>query len=494
MNSLFAENIRRRVERAPMLRALMPLVAGIILADVVTLPLWSVAIGFAVCIGVAIALQRRAVADIYIFVALILAGIFSMELRRVNSTTPEGSATMEIVVDNITSQRPRATMADAHLTGYIAEHSVTKSRAEIRVTAEPELAIKEGDRLLARARITPFDAEDYYGRYMLSRGVAGQVFINTKNLLEHRSGAKSLPQRLREKAVERVRRLGLKSDNETVVMAMSIAERSGITPTLRQAYTRGGAAHLLAVSGLHVGFICVMANLLLAWLLMFRHGQLMRSVAVVAIIWLFAAMAGFTPSIVRAAVMFSILQIALNTASRTDSFNTLCFTAFAILIWDARMLHDAGFQLSFIAVAAIIEWGVPLFPRRRRGTLARGWRWLASGVVTSSVAAVATLPLTAYLFGSVSLWSVVTGTVMVALAGITVGGAMIWILLPLNPLQGIAKTIIGGSSEVMNTIATRCNEMGGLAADIRIDGGPCVAIYALMIGVTIIVWGARRRI
>ena len=211
-------------------------------------------------------------------------------------------------------------------------------------------------------------------------------------------------------------------------------------------------------------------------------------------IWLYASVAGFTPSVTRAAVMFTVMQAAIQLSSRSISANTLCFTAVVMLSWDARMIYDAGFLLSFVAVAAIIEWGVPLFPQRRRGLTARAWRWLASGIATSAVATIATLPLTAYLFGTISLWSVVTGTIMVALAAVTVGAAMLWILFPIGAFQGVATYIIGGVTEAMNTIAAWSDKVGVLAAEVRIDGWLCVTIYAIMVVATIIVWGARRRI
>ena len=475
-----------------MLKALAALIVGIVIADGFALPLWGVAIGFVVCAVMAITLRQRAMADIYIVVALMLSGAMSMGVRQHFSTVPDTQARMEIVIDKITAKRERATMADARLGAYNADKNTIKSSAEVRVTAAAEVGLAEGERLLVDAKILPFDA-DQYGRYMVARGVAGEVYISAENIVR-RGSERGVGLWLRERAVERIKRLNLKPENEAVTLAMSVAERSGITPTLRQSYTRGGAAHLLAVSGLHVGFICVIANLLLAWLVILRHGQLIRSAVVVAVIWLFAAMAGFTPSIVRAAVMFSLLQIALQMASRTDALNTLSLTAFMMLSWDARMLRDAGFLLSFVAVAAIIEWGVPLFPQRRRGLTAWAWRWLASGIATSAVATIATLPLTAYLFGEVSLWSVVTGTIMVALAAVTVGAAMLWILFPIGAFQGVATHIIGGVTEAMNTIAAWSNEVGVLAAEVRIDGWLCVAIYAIMGVATIIVWGTRRRI
>lgn len=486
--SLFIENIQQRLERVPMLKALVALVAGILIADGFALPLWGVAIGFVVCAVMGFVVRKRAVADLYIVVVLMLAGAMGMGVRQHFSSVPDTIARMEIVIDKITSKRERATMADARLVAYDTEKGVVKSSAEVRVTAAAEVAIAEGERLLIDAKIMPFD-EDYYGRYMVARGVAGEVYIAPENIVRQvRDGGVGLW--LRERGVERIKRLKLKSENEAIAMAMSVAERSGITPTLRQAYTRGGAAHLLAVSGLHVGFICVMANLLLAWMAILRHGQMVRSAVVVAVIWLFAAMAGFTPSIVRAAVMFSLLQMAMQLASRTDALNTLSLTAFMMLVWDARMLHDAGFLLSFVAVAAILEWGVPLYHKCRRGVV----RAVVSSVVVSCVASIATLPLTAYLFGTVSLWSVVTGPVMVLLAAVTVGAVMVWILCPISILQGVATYIIGGVTEAMNSIAEWSDKVGVLATEWRIDGWLCAGIYIIMVVVTLIVWGARRRI
>ena len=486
--SLFIENIQQRLERVPMLKALVALVAGILIADGVALPLWGVAIGFVVCAVMGFFVRKRAVADLYIVVVLMLAGAMSMGVRQHFSSVPDSMARMEIVIDKITSKRERATMADARLMAYDTEKGVVKSSAELRVTAAAEVAIAEGERLLIDAKIMPFD-KDYYGRYMVARGVAGEVYIAPENIVRKvRDGGVGLW--LRERGVERIKRLNLKPENEAIAMAMSVAERSGITPSLRQAYTRGGAAHLLAVSGLHVGFICLMANLLLAWMAILRHGQMVRSAVVVAVIWLFAAMAGFTPSIVRAAVMFSLLQMATQLASRTDALNTLSLTAFMMLVWDARMLHDAGFLLSFVAVAAILEWGVPLYRKCRRGVV----RAVVSSVVVSCVASIATLPLTAYLFGTVSLWSVVTGPVMVLLAAVTVGAVMLWILCPISILQGVATYIIGGVTEAMNSIAEWSDKVGVLAAEVSIDGWLCAGIYIIMVAITLIVWGARRRI
>ena len=87
---------------------------------------------------------------------------------------------------------------------------------------------------------------------------------------------------------------------------------------------------------------------------MLRHGQVIRAVAVVVPIWIYAAMCGFSPSVVRAAVMFSALQLSVAASSIYLSLNTLAFTAFAMLLYRPDYLFDCSFQLSFIAVFAIV--------------------------------------------------------------------------------------------------------------------------------------------
>ena len=108
---------------------------------------------------------------------------------------------------------------------------------------------------------------------------------------------------------------------------MTAGDRRSLSPALRAAYSRSGTSHLLAVSGLHVGIVFLLANLLLWWLPLFRHGHILRNIAVILLIWLYAATTGFPPSVVRAALMFSVLQFALASSSEYVGMNTLAGVA-----------------------------------------------------------------------------------------------------------------------------------------------------------------------
>ena len=108
--------------------------------------------------------------------------------------------------------------------GLSIDKNTIKSSAEVRVTAAAEVGLAEGERLLVDAKIMPFNA-DQYGRYMVARGVAGEVYISTENIVRRASDG-GVGLWLRERAVERIKRLGLKPGNEAVALAMSVAERS----------------------------------------------------------------------------------------------------------------------------------------------------------------------------------------------------------------------------------------------------------------------------
>ena len=168
---------------------------------------------------------------------------------------------------------------------------------------------------------------------------------------------------LHEAASEHIRRLGLSPDAEAVALAMAAGDRTELTAERRAPYNRTGTAHVLAVSGLHVGMVFLYVNLLLGGLALLHRGHLVRNAAAVVIIWLFAAAAGLSPGTIRAAVMFTALQFALATTSRYAGVNILAAAAFGMLLWRPAYLFHIGFLLSFLSVAAILVWGLPLYRR-----------------------------------------------------------------------------------------------------------------------------------
>ena len=493
------ENIVQRLQRQPMLMVLAGLIAGIVLADCLRPDVWVVAVGFVVACGVAYRFRWA------MMVAVIMTGMFALTLRREAEQIPQGERLMQIELHS-----PRHSYSEWHDfdARVVALHNGEKwqrTSLDVRLRVKPSLELQAGERIISRARLRGYDGEQEYGRYMRRVGVTGVIYIDSADIIGRETSTAGRGARLRQRAMQRIERLGLSHDVESVVAAMSIGERSTLEQPLRQSYVRAGGAHLLAVSGLHVGFLFVLVNLLLFPMAALRDGQLWRSVVAVMIIWLYAMMVGFSPSVVRAAVMFSLVQVMITLASGNALLNSLSVAAFVMLVWNARTLYDAGFQLSVLAVAAIVVWGVDLIRwlvpplQGWEGSswwhrlLRWVWRWAISAVVVSFVASVATMPLSSYLFGELSLWSMVVGGVMVALCAVTVGVALLWVIAPVGIFGSAVAWVLELSAGGMNSIAKWCAGVDIMSHQIEISSTACWMIYLGYLLFTLALWSLPRR-
>lgn len=533
MRTRFAA-ISERIAHAPMGVALGAVVAGILLADYFSPPLWSAVVGFVVSVGMAVARYGKSFSTIYLFSALSFAGAVSMQLSHDELSLGGESRLLHLRITSVRNPSPTTRYAQAEILSADGE----RCHLEVRLICDESVELRGGEEILIKARISGFasgrghaqsqelahsqsasSSESQYGKYMARQGILGQIYLTKEMIIERYAFRPTLAERVQDMARQKIHRLELSESVEPIILAMAIGDRGEITTALRRDYVLCGGAHLLAVSGLHVGYLFALINLLLLPLALFRRGQVARALVAIAVIWGYAAMTGLAPSTIRAAVMFSLLQLSLLVASRYNSLNALCFTAMAMLLWRGENIYDAGFQLSVLAVFAIVEWAMPVIrwvagwhrlELEKRQWLQRHkfrmalrvvfiWaeRWLLSSFTISVAASLITIPLASYLFGQFSLWSVVVGPVMVLLAGVVVGVSLLWILMPMGLLQGVASGILELSVGWMNSLAEWCSRMGLVAYDIRIDLSLCITIYIIYALLTALVWavekGAKKR-
>jgi len=232
----------------------------------------------------------------------------------------------------------------------------------------------------------------------------------------------------RQLLLQRYRALGAANDAQAVVAAMTLGDRSRLSARLRSAYAGTGAAHVLALSGLHLGMVC---SLLLLVVRGRRWHPLAQGVLVVAI-WAFAFLVALPASVVRAATMLSVYALLSMGRRRGLSVNVLAFTAMVMLVASPLSLFDVGFQLSFAAVFAILAlmplWDSWVSAQWLQGHRLAGWLW---SLVTISVSAqVGTAPLVAYYFGQFPVCFLLTNLVAVPAVWLLLHGALLMLLLP----------------------------------------------------------------
>ena len=142
------------------------------------------------------------------------------------------------------------------------------------------------------------------------------------------------------------------SENEAGIMkAVLLGDRSGISKPIRALFVQTGTAHILAISGLHMGIVTA---LFLVFAKIIPIGRRWQLTAVIFLVVSYAFLTGGRPSVVRAAVMTSVFLASFIVEKEFDMLNTLCLAGVIILLFNPFNLFDVGFQLSFSCVLAII--------------------------------------------------------------------------------------------------------------------------------------------
>jgi competence protein ComEC len=140
-----------------------------------------------------------------------------------------------------------------------------------------------------------------------------------------------------------------------VSTALMLGYRDYMTEDVIRAYSSSGALHVLSVSGLHVGIMFLMFNFLLMPIKEnTRMRMFVKSGIIILMIWVYACLTGLSPSVLRSAAMFTLLQLARSTTRKPNTYNVLGGSALVLIIWDPFIVTEIGFRLSYLAVIGIV--------------------------------------------------------------------------------------------------------------------------------------------
>jgi competence protein ComEC len=232
--------------------------------------------------------------------------------------------------------------------------------------------------------------------------------------------------RMRNKLLACYGRAGLSPEQEALLAALTLGYREDVDASTEKAFSRAGVMHIMALSGFNVG---ILAAVLLFLLGGFRNRNSHRfpSIAItLSLIWSFAFVTGMSPSVTRAAVMISLTLSGSSIRYRVHTPNILLASGFIMLSVSPQMLFDAGFQLSFAAVAGIVLFEPTLnrLLKTRFKIVARIWQLFA----LSCAAQLATLPLTLMYFHQFPLYFWLTNLYVVPLVSVIIVMGMVFLL------------------------------------------------------------------
>lgn len=228
-----------------------------------------------------------------------------------------------------------------------------------------------------------------------------------------------------------------------LALALTTGDKSGLTGSFYTALKRCGLAHVVAVSGMHMSMVVMLAAMLVR-----RRRRKMMAIVSIPLVLVFMALTGFAPSVVRAGVMQILLLLGPALSREGDTVTSLSFALLLLLLQNPYAAMSVGLQLSFLSVAGILtitgwlnEKFFHRFPLKKGKTKPRrlynsAVRFLV-GCVTMSIGAIAfTTPLTVYYFGTVSLVSPLAN--LLTLWAVTV---LFLLCLPAAALGGVLPVV-----------------------------------------------------
>ena len=221
------------------------------------------------------------------------------------------------------------------------------------------------------------------------------------------------------------------NSQSAILTAFVTGSKESIGKSTKETFRSSGAAHLLALSGLHVGILFMILNRITALFSLTLAARRMRVLVVVGCTAAFLAITGFIPSLARAIIMAAICSIAKVWGYRIARAETLVITAFLLICYNPQVVASIGFQLSFAAMAGIMLIMPTLSESlkrvmgrwRGRGMASRTISWCAERIAAPLLLTIScqitTLPLCLYYFQSFSNYYLITNLIAIPVVAIT---------------------------------------------------------------------------
>lgn len=427
---------------APLLRLAVFLMVGITIGkySVVPFPLWPILLGLVV---MAWLLSRYELLQSITISACMLVLGWLLMTRQLSSQTiawPAEEVCYEAVVLSEPVEKPKTMAVDIQLT-------VSGQKLKCYLYKDQRSkALKIGDGLQIQSRIENqgFDVRTFVPSWKWKKV---QVSLKHLSILDR---TKLYFLKLRSRLLSRIK-TEWKDDGDafSVVAAMALGDKKGLTKELKETYSVTGASHVLALSGLHLGIIYTLLSLLIG-----RRRQMVAQIVMITGIWLFVFLVGMSTSVVRAAVMLTLYAVLSLGHREKMSVNTLAFTAIVMLMMNPMALFDIGFQMSYMAVFSILLF-MPLFERVFSEEYLMSHKvvkWIGSAVAVSLAAQIGTAPLTAYYFGRFSTCFLLTNLIVMPAAVVILHLTLVVLLLP--SLAYLLLYIVSKLNAVLSFIAS----------------------------------------
>jgi len=245
----------------------------------------------------------------------------------------------------------------------------------------------------------------------------------------------------------------------SIVAAMTLGDKTYLKKQTYETYSHAGVAHILALSGMHIGIIFMF----LYSVLRSRKFDYIREAIVLFTVWAYILIVGMPLSAVRAGTMMTIFLIVSMLNTDKSSLNSLGTAAIVMLLVNPLTILDISFQLSFVAVFFLLIIGIPIsyiHPTVKSRILQLPISWIWTLCAMSIAAQIGTLPLTLYHFGTTTPYFLFGNIIAVPSAYIII--LLFGLIAPLSfcpSLQSLLSVFLSSYIECLNSLLSAISSL-----------------------------------
>ena len=274
-----------------------------------------------------------------------------------------------------------------------------------------------------------------YKRFLSVHGIHHRTYISEQSWQkiqrETRPSVRALSNRVRLYLLYQLEESGLSNQQLAVGSALTLGYKDQLNQQTRAAFSDSGAMHILAVSGLHVGIIYLLFHSILFFMNKSKSTRIVKTLIILHILVAYAFITGLSPSVTRATLMFGVISIGNISNRNTSVYNSLAFSAMILLVINPLRVFSVGFQLSYMAVFAIVFFQPRIYQLIAPPKIAdKPWQLFS----VSLAAQIGTAPLVMYYFHQFPNYFWLTNFLAIPAAMIIVMlGMSIFLIHPLIP-------------------------------------------------------------
>lgn len=314
-----------------------------------------------------------------------------------------------------------------------------------------------GDEIIIKADLQPiaktFNPYQFdYAAYLEKQNVFHQLYLKSENHIKTGTAHNFdyYVENYRNTLLNSFKTHHFSPETDNVIRALLLGQRQDMDAQTSENYTNAGVIHILAISGLHIAILYAMLLFFLKPLNRFKNGKLLQFLITLGFLWLFAILSGLSASVVRSVVMFSFVSFGLYLNKSGNIYNILAVSMLTILLFRPNFLFDVGFQLSYIAVFAIV-WLQPFY-KSFKFSRYKIVNYFSDVLVISFVAQIGVLPLSLYYFNQIPLLFFLANLVVIPLSSfiLVLGIAVLFFNFILPDFAILLGKLLSVCIEIMN--------------------------------------------